>query len=212
MKEALEQAHRGRLHILGKMEEALAKPRPELSPNAPRLIKIMIPVDKIGMLIGPGGKNIRRIQEEYSVEVNVEDDGSVFIGGVDATAVAQAQAEVEGMTAEAEIGKIYKGRIVSLVEFGAFVEIMPGREGLLHVSQMDVKRVDKPTDLFKEGDEVDVKVLEVSKEGKIRLSRKAVIAPGSENDTPGPRRDGGRGREGRGGGGGGGRPRERAHR
>ena len=143
---------------------------------------------------------IRRIQEEYDCEVNVEDDGSVFVSGVDATAVMQAQAEIEGMTAEPEIGKIYKGRIVSLVEFGAFVEIFPGREGLLHVSQMDTKRVDKPTDLFKEGDEVEVKVLEVSKEGKVRLSRKAVIAPGSENDTPGPRRDGpgggGRGREG----------------
>ena len=200
LKEAMEQARKGRLHILDKMEAALPTPRAELSQFAPRLIRISIPVDKIGALIGPGGKNIRRIQEEYDCEVNVEDDGSVFVSGVDATAVMQAQAEIEGMTAEPEIGKIYKGRIVSLVEFGAFVEIFPGREGLLHVSQMDTKRVDKPTDLFKEGDEVEVKVLEVSKEGKVRLSRKAVIAPGSENDTPGPRRDGpgggGRGREG----------------
>ncbi|TBR23444.1 polyribonucleotide nucleotidyltransferase [bacterium] len=203
MKEALAQANRGRMHILGKMDEAMASPRPELSPLAPRLIKVMIPVDKIGMLIGPGGKNIRRIQEEYAVELNVEDDGSVFIGGVDALAVAQAKAEVEGMSAEPEIGKIYKGRIVSIVEFGAFVEIMPGREGLLHVSQMDVKRVEKVSDLFKENDEVEVKVLEVSKEGKVRLSRKAVIAPGSENDTPGPRRDGP---------GGGGRDRDRGGR
>ena len=106
MKEALAQAYRGRMHILGKMEEALAAPRPELSPMAPRLIKVMIPTDKIGMLIGPGGKNIRRIQDEYSVELTVEDDGSVFIGGVDALAVAQAKAEVEGMTAEPEIGKV----------------------------------------------------------------------------------------------------------
>ncbi|MBI3296893.1 MAG: polyribonucleotide nucleotidyltransferase [Elusimicrobia bacterium] len=205
LKEAMEQARKGRLHILEKMDAVMPAPRAELSALAPRLIRITIPVDKIGALIGPGGKNIRRIQEEYDCEVNVEDDGGVFVSGVDATAVMQAKAEIEGLTAEPEIGKIYKGRIVSLVEFGAFVEIFPGREGLLHVSQMDVKRVEKPTDLFKEGDEVEVKVLEVSKEGKVRLSRKAVIAPGSENDSPGPRRDGP-------GGGGGGRDRDRGGR
>ncbi|HVE13458.1 MAG TPA: polyribonucleotide nucleotidyltransferase [Elusimicrobiota bacterium] len=214
MKEALAQAKAGRFHILDKMDAVMPSPRAELSPHAPRLIRITIPVDKIGALIGPGGKNIRRIIEEYGVEVEVEDDGSVFIAGVDAVAVAQARAEVEGMTAEAEIGKIYKGRVVSCVEFGAFVEIMPGKEGLLHISQIDVNRVARVTDVLKEGQEVEVKVLEVSKEGKIRLSRKAVIAPGSENDgsDPGPRRDGG----GRGGdrnrGGGGRERRERAFR
>ncbi|MFH1724106.1 MAG: polyribonucleotide nucleotidyltransferase, partial [Elusimicrobiota bacterium] len=190
LREALEQAHKGRLHILSEMEAAIAAPRKELSPYAPRLIRISIPIDKIGALIGPGGKNIRRIIEEYGVEVDVEDDGSVFIAGVQADAVAQARAEIEGMTAEPEIGKIYKGRVVSCVEFGAFVEIMPGREGLLHISQIDVKRIDKVTDVLSEGDEVEVKVLEVSKEGKIRLSRKAVISPGSEKSDAPPRRDG----------------------
>ncbi|HBL18799.1 MAG: polyribonucleotide nucleotidyltransferase [Elusimicrobia bacterium GWA2_69_24] len=210
MREALAQAKKGRLEILDKMEAALAQPRAELSPFAPRLVRIQIPIDKIGALIGPGGKNIRRIIETYGVEVDVEDDGSVFIGGVDAAAVARARAEVEGITAEPEIGKIYKGRVVSCVEFGAFLEIMPGREGLLHISQMDVKRVERVSDVMKEGDEVEVKVLEVTKEGKVRLSRRAVIQPGSENEVagPGPRRDGPRGGS-RGGsrGGPGGRPR-----
>jgi len=193
LESALEQARKGRLHILEKMDAVMASPRAELSPNAPRLERVTIPVDKIGMLIGPGGKNIRRISEEYGVHVDVDDDGSVFIGGTDATGVAQAKAEIEGMTAEPEIGKIYKGRVVSCVEFGAFVEIMPGREGLLHISQIDVKRVEKVTDVLQEGEEVEVKCLEVSKEGKIRLSRKAVIAPGSENEG-GDSRGGGGGR------------------
>jgi len=188
MKEALTQARKGRLEILAKMAAALPEPRTELSPYAPRLIRLKIPVDKIGALIGPGGKNIRRIIEEYGVEVDVEDDGSVFVGGVDAEAVARARAEIEGMTAEPVVGQIYKGRVVSCVEFGAFVEIMPGREGLLHISQIDVNRVDKVTDVLQEGQEIEVKVLEVSKEGKVRLSRKAVIKPGSENDGGGARR------------------------
>ena len=212
LSEALAQARKGRLHILDKMQEALSQPRKELSPYAPRLIRLQIPVDKIGALIGPGGKNIRRIIEEYGVEVDVEDDGSVFVGGVDAAAVERARAEIDGMTAEPEIGAIYKGRVVSCVEFGAFVEIMPGREGLLHISQIDVNRVERVTDVLKEGQEVEVKVLEVSNEGKIRLSRKAVISPGSEKQDSGPTGGGGREKRGnggyarRGGGGGGGRP------
>ena len=201
LSEALEQAKQGRLHILGKMEEALSQPRKELSPFAPRLIKVMIPVDKIGALIGPGGKNIRRIIEEYGVDVDVEDDGSVFVGGVDAAAVERARSEIEGMTAEPEIGAIYKGRVVSCVEFGAFVEIMPGREGLLHISQIDVNRVERVTDVLKEGQEIEVKVLEVSHEGKIRLSRKAVISPGSEKNDSGPSGGGRDRRPGNGGGG-----------
>ncbi|MBI5244458.1 MAG: polyribonucleotide nucleotidyltransferase [Elusimicrobia bacterium] len=206
MREALEQARKGRLVILEKMLAALPSPRPELSPMAPRLIRLQIPVDKIGALIGPGGKNIRRMIEEYSVNIEVEDDGGVFISGLDAAAIGRAQAEVESIYKEAEVGKIYKGRVVSCVEFGAFVEIMPGKEGLLHISQIDVQRVNKVTDVLKEGDMVEVKVLEVSREGKIRLSRKAVLAPGSEGD--GPPRD----REGRGRPGSGGPRRERSYR
>ncbi|HAM34938.1 MAG TPA: polyribonucleotide nucleotidyltransferase [Elusimicrobia bacterium] len=191
LKEALEQARRGRLFILDKMTAAIAEPRKELSPFAPRLMRLQIPVDKIGALIGPGGKNIRRMIETYGVEIDVEDDGSVFIAGVEADGCAQAQAEVEALTKEAEVGQIYKGRVVSIKEFGAFVEIFPGREGLLHISQIDVKRVARVEDALKEGDEVDVKVLEIDNDGKIRLSRKAVLAPGSEGDSPRPpRREG----------------------
>ena len=190
MKEALAQAKRGRLFILDKMNAALPEPRKELSMHAPRLYRIKIPSDKIGALIGPGGKNIRRLQETYGVNIDVEDDGSVFVAGTDPVGCDQARAEVESLTLEAEVGKIYKGHVVSIKEFGAFVEIFPGKEGLLHVSQIDVKRVAKVEDVLKMGDEVEVKVLEIDENGKIRLSRKAVIAPGSENDSPGPRRDG----------------------
>ncbi|MBI4374841.1 MAG: polyribonucleotide nucleotidyltransferase, partial [Elusimicrobia bacterium] len=186
LKEALEQARRGRLFILEKMSEALPSPRKELSRHAPRLYRLQIPIDKIGALIGPGGKNIRRLIETYGVTVDVEDDGSVFVAGTDPLGCEQAKAEIEALTMEAEVGKIYKGHVVSIKEFGAFVEIFPGREGLLHISQMDVNRVHRVSDLFKEGDEVEVKVLEIDNEGKIRLSRKAVLAPGSETNGPQP--------------------------
>ncbi|HAZ08669.1 MAG TPA: polyribonucleotide nucleotidyltransferase [Elusimicrobia bacterium] len=190
MKEALAQALRGRLFILDKMDAVLPEPRKELSQFAPRLFRITIPTDKIGALIGPGGKNIRRLIDTYGVQVDVEDDGSVFIAGVDPIGCEQAKAEVEALTLEAEVGKIYKGHVVSIKEFGAFIEIFPGKEGLLHVSQIDVKRVDRVSDVLKMGDEVEVKCLEIDENGKIRLSRKAVLSPGSENDSPGPRRDG----------------------
>ncbi|MEK7859283.1 MAG: polyribonucleotide nucleotidyltransferase [Elusimicrobiota bacterium] len=194
--EALAQAKAGRLFILDKMNAALPEPRKELSQYAPRLMRIQIPVSKIGALIGPGGKNIRRLIETYGVQVDVEDDGSVFIAGVDALGCDQAKAEVEALTLEAEVGKIYKGHVVSIKEFGAFIEIFPGKEGLLHISQIDVKRVNRVEDVLKEGDEVEVKCLEVDSDGKIRLSRKAVLQPGSELDASGsvagrpPRREG----------------------
>jgi len=190
MKEALAQAKRGRLFILDKMDAILPEPRKELSQFAPRLFRIQIPTDKIGALIGPGGKNIRRLIDTYGVQVDVEDDGSVFIAGVDPIGCEQAKAEVQALTLEAEVGKIYKGHVVSIKEFGAFIEIFPGKEGLLHVSQIDVKRVNRVEDVLKMGDEVEVKCLEIDENGKIRLSRKAVLSPGSENDSPGPRRDG----------------------
>ncbi len=192
LSEALQQAKQGRLFILGKMNEALPEPRKQLSQYAPRLMRLQIPVSKIGALIGPGGKNIRRLIETYGVQVDVEDDGSVFIAGVDPLGCEQAKAEVEALTLEAEVGKIYKGHVVSIKEFGAFVEIFPGKEGLLHISQIDVKRVNRVEDVLKEGDEVEVKCLEIDTDGKIRLSRKAVLSPGSEGangDRP-PRREG----------------------
>lgn len=202
LKEALAQARTARLFILDKMNAAIDKPRAELSKFAPRLLRVQIPTNKIGALIGPGGKNIRRLIDTYGVEVEVEDDGSVFIAGIDATACNQAKAEVEAICEEAEVGKIYKGHVVSIKEFGAFVEILPGKEGLLHISQIDVKRVERVEDVLKEGDDIEVKVLEVDSSGKMRLSRKAVISPGSEKDGngSGPRRGGpGRGGPRRGG-------------
>jgi polyribonucleotide nucleotidyltransferase len=207
MKEALDQAKRGRLFILDKMNAVLPEPRKELSKYAPRLYRLQIPVDKIGALIGPGGKNIRRLIETYGVSVDVEDDGSVYIAGVDPLGCDQAKAEVEALTLEAEVGKIYKGHVVSIKEFGAFVEIFPGKEGLLHISQIDVKRVARVEDVLKEGDEVEVKCLEIDSDGKIRLSRKAVLQPGSElvggvlppRNGGGERRGGGDRGHGRGG-------------
>jgi polyribonucleotide nucleotidyltransferase len=193
LREALEQARRGRLHILEQMKAAIASPRASISEFAPRLYRVKIPVDKIGALIGPGGKNIRRLMETYNVQIDVEDDGSVFISGLEPVSCEQAKAEVEAMSLEAEVGKIYKGHVVSIKEFGAFVEILPGKEGLLHISQIDTKRVARVEDVLKEGDTVEVKVLEIDNDGKIRLSRKAVLVPGSENEggeRP-PRRDGG---------------------
>lgn len=215
LREALVQTREARMHILDTMDAALPAPRKSLSPHAPRLVRIMIPVSKIGALIGPGGKNIRRLIEGHGVEIEVEDDGSVFVSGLEADKVEAAQREIEAITAEPEVGKIYKGKVVSITDFGAFVEILPGQEGLLHISQIAEERIARVEDVLKEGDSVEVKVLEIDNNGKMRLSRKAVLKPGSElkDAGPGPRRDrddrggrppwggksGGRPRPGRGG-------------
>ncbi|MBI4248347.1 MAG: polyribonucleotide nucleotidyltransferase [Elusimicrobia bacterium] len=180
MKEALEQARTGRLHILDLMDSAIRQPRQELSKYAPRMHRIQIPVDKIGALIGPGGKNIRKLCEEYEVEIDVDDDGNVFVCGTDGPKAEAALQIIKYSMADAEVGKIYKGKVVSVLNFGAFVEILPGKEGLLHISQIDNKRVERVEDVLHEGDEVEVKVLEIDNMGKIRLSRKAVLFPGSE--------------------------------
>lgn len=185
--EALEQARNARLQILDKMAQALNHPRTELSLYAPKMSMVTIPVEKIGMLIGPGGKNIRRMSETYGVEIEVEDDGRVFIHSKDWDKVEQAKHEIEAMTEEPEIGKIYKGRVVSITDFGAFIEILPGRDGLLHVSQISDQPVRHASDVFHEGDEVDVKIMDIDSNGKIRLSRKAVLSPGSENEPMPPR-------------------------
>src|ERR1019366_6971151 len=144
------------------------------------------PIDKIGALIGPGGKNIRRIIELTGAEVEVEDDGSVYISSIDSLAVERAKVEVEGLTAEAEVGKIYKGKVTRIMGIGVFVEIFPGKEGLIRMNQLSDHFVEKAEDVVKEGEELEVKVLEVDVQGRINLSRKAVTHPGSEN-TPGGR-------------------------
>jgi polyribonucleotide nucleotidyltransferase len=174
MQEALEQARKGRIHILDIMEEALAQPREDLSPYAPRIITIKINPDKIRDVIGPGGKMIRSIVEETGAKIDVEDDGTVFISTADSEAAQAAVARIRGLTAEAEIGATYVGTVSRIVDFGAFVEIFPGTDGLLHISEIANHRVRDVRDELKEGQQIVVKC--IGKEGnKIKLSRKAVL-------------------------------------
>ncbi|MDD4004199.1 MAG: polyribonucleotide nucleotidyltransferase [Elusimicrobiaceae bacterium] len=176
LKEAVAQATNGRNHILNHMETVITEPRKEMSQYAPRLFRIQIPQEKIGALIGPGGKNIRRITEENNCKVEVNDEGVVYISGVDAVKVERARKEVESLTAVVEVGKIYSGKVVSIQPFGAFVELLPGQDGLLHISEIEHRRVNKVEDVLKLGEEVQVKVVEIDNNGKIRLSRKVLIA------------------------------------
>ncbi|MCX5781674.1 MAG: polyribonucleotide nucleotidyltransferase [Elusimicrobia bacterium] len=175
MAEALEQARIGRMSILDKMEAEIPKPRAELSSYAPRIISITINPSKIGALIGPGGKNIRKIQEDTGVKIDVTDEGRVSISCDDALALAKAKEMVEYLTAEIEVGQTYKGKVTRLMNFGAFVEILPGKEGLVHISQLSNENVKKVEDVVSEGDEITVKVIEIDKQGRINLSKKAVL-------------------------------------
>jgi polyribonucleotide nucleotidyltransferase len=171
MRDALYQARDGRLHILGEMKKALHSPRQELSNYAPRITTLKIRVDKIRDVIGPGGKVIRSIVEETGAKIDVEDDGTIFVASADGEAMKKAIDRINSITAEAEVGKIYKGKVRKVMDFGAFVEILPGTDGLVHISQLANHRVAKVTDVVNEGDEIHVKVLEVDpKSGKIRLS------------------------------------------
>jgi polyribonucleotide nucleotidyltransferase len=175
MRQALHQAREGRLHILGVMNATLAEPRSNVSGHAPRIITLKVKPEKIREIIGPGGKVIRGIIEATGVKIDVEDDGMVRIASVDEEASKKAIEMVQRIAAEAEVGKIYKGTVRKIVEFGAFVEILPGTDGLIHISQLAPERVRKVTDVLKEGDEVMVKVLEIDRQGKIRLSRKEAL-------------------------------------
>ena len=173
LEQALSQALQARMLILEKMEETLSAPRADLSPYAPKLTRLMIPREKIGSLIGPGGKTIRMICEETGATVSVDDDGTVLIAAVDQEQGKRAVQLVKRYTLTPEVGKYYLGRVQKTVDFGAFVEVIPGTDGLIHISQMDSTRVNKVEDILKEGDEVVVKVIEIDeKSGKIRLSRK----------------------------------------
>lgn len=174
MEAALERAREGRLHILGIMNECLATPRKELSQFAPRILFIRIDPSKIGAVIGPGGKMIREI-EKTGASINVEDDGTITIASVEASAAAAARKMIEDITAEAEIGRTYNGTVKRIMPFGAFVEILPGREGLLHISELDHKRVEKVEDKVEEGQRIEVKVIDIDNTGKIRLSHKAIL-------------------------------------
>jgi polyribonucleotide nucleotidyltransferase len=175
IEETLQRAREARLQILDVMNACLPKPRPELSPYAPRITTVKIPVDKIGALIGPGGKNIRSIIEDTGVTIDVEDDGTVLIASADGAASAKALARVNALTAVPEIGRIYTGKVVRITDFGAFIEFMPGIDGLVHISQLADYRVNRVEDVIQMGDEVMVMVIDIDGQGRVRLSRQAVL-------------------------------------
>jgi polyribonucleotide nucleotidyltransferase len=184
LRQALSQARQARLHVLDFMDQALAKARQELSPYAPRIISFKIPVDKIREVIGPGGKIIRGIVEQTGVKIDIEDDGTVAIASVD-EAAAQKAMEIIGRIVEVpEVGKVYLGKVVKITDFGAFVEILPGTDGLLHISQISQERIKRVEDVLKEGEEIMVKVIEVDRAGKIRLSRRELLREAAEKGGP----------------------------
>ncbi len=176
LSQALDQARIGRLHVLEKMNEVLPASRPELSPYAPRIITIKIRPERIRDVIGPGGKVIRSIVERTGASIDVEDDGTINIASADEEAAKQALEIIRELTQEAEIGKLYTGTVKKIMDFGAFVEILPGRDGLVHISHIANEHIKSVSDVLKEGDEVVVKVLEIDPQGKIRLSRKEALA------------------------------------
>ncbi|WP_378952425.1 polyribonucleotide nucleotidyltransferase [Pelosinus sp. sgz500959] len=174
--DALAQANRGRMHIMGKIIEVISTPRSELSAFAPRIITMVIHPDKIRDVIGPGGKMIKKIIEETGVKIDIEDDGKVFIAAVDMEAGQKAVKIIESLVRDVELGTTYTGKVTRLMNFGAFVEILPGKEGLVHISQLALERVEKVEDVVKVGDEILVKVTEIDRQGRVNLSRKELLA------------------------------------
>jgi polyribonucleotide nucleotidyltransferase len=172
---ALEQAKRGRAHILSKMMETISEPAAELSPYAPRVTTIKIPVDKIRDVIGPGGKIIKKIIDETGVQIDIEDSGVVHITAVGVDAAQKAVDIIKDLTREVEVGAVYKGKVTRIMNFGAFVEVLPGKEGLCHISQLDKKRVGKVEDVVSVGDELEVKVTEIDSQGRVNLSHKVLL-------------------------------------
>ena len=174
---ALEQARVGRLHILNEMKKTLSAPREEISEYAPMIITMKIDPDKIRDVIGPGGKVINKIIEETGVKIDIENDGNVFIAAVARDMGKKARAMIENIVKVPEVGQKYMGKVTKLMAFGAFMEILPGKEGLLHVSQIDVKRVNKVEDVLSVGDEFEVLLTEIDAQGRMNLSRKALLKP-----------------------------------
>ena len=175
MKQALDQARQARLFILGKILEAIPAPRPELKPHTPRITTVKIPSDKIGAIIGPGGKNIRALQEETGTKIDIEEDGTIYIASTNGAGADMARERIEAITETPQLGRIYTGKVVRIADFGAFVEILPGTDGMVHISQLDSERVEKVEDVVKMGDEITVMVTGIDPMGKIRLSRQAVL-------------------------------------
>jgi polyribonucleotide nucleotidyltransferase len=199
MKEALAQAKEGRLHILGEMDKALPAKRDDLSPYAPRIVTMNISPEKIGDLIGPKGKTIRGIQEETGAEIAVDDTGLVTIAAVGGEAMERARQMVRSITAEPVVGDTYEGVVKSTTQFGAFVEIMPGTEGLVHISELQHARTEKTEDVVKKGERVKVKLIDRDERGRLRLSMKALVPRPEGMPEPAPRSNGGGGGENGGG-------------
>ncbi len=201
MSKALAQARTGRLQILEKMLAVIPTPRPELKPHVPRVTIIKVPIDKIGAIIGPGGKNIRALQEDTNTKIDIEDDGTVYIAATDKESETAARERIEMLTETPQLGRIYTGRVVRTTDFGAFIEILPNIDGMVHISQLDSERVERVEDVVTVGDEITVMVTNIDPDGKIRLSRQAVLEGWTAEEAQEHDR-GGRS----GGGGGGGRP------
>ncbi len=195
--QALRQAREGRLHILREMIKAVPRPNADISQHAPRLLSIMVPIDKIGMIIGPAGKNIKKIQETTGATVEIEDTGKVIISAVQAASAMAAKAMIEQVTAEVEVGRIYEGRVVSIKDFGCFVEVLPGQEGLCHISELDENRVNMVGDVVSLGDIIPVKIVLRDEQGRLKLSRRAALferaggAPQASGPEQGPNGEGG---------------------
>ncbi len=175
MGEALQRAQDARFYILDKMLETISAPRPSLKPHVPRIESVKVPVDKIGAIIGPGGKNIRALQEETNTKIDIDDDGTVYIASTDGVGFEEARDRILSLTETPEIGRIYTGKCVRVAEFGAFIEILPGVDGLVHISQLSTERVGKVEDVVNVGDELTVMIIDIGPDGKIRLSRQALL-------------------------------------
>lgn len=183
MKKALEQAHAGRMHILSKMNEVISAPRGDLSSYAPRLTTLKVPTDMIGAVIGPGGKNIRQIVKDSGAEVNIEDDGTIIVAATSKESADIAIRAINRITEVPEVGKVYTATVKKVMDFGAFVEFLPGKEGLVHVSQLDVKRVNNPADVVKVGDVFEVKITDKDDQGRFKLSRKVLMLEHQSKDA-----------------------------
>jgi polyribonucleotide nucleotidyltransferase len=175
MRQALQQAHDARLFIIDQMLEVIPVPRPELRSFVPRITTLHVPVEKIGAIIGPGGKTIRALQEETNTKIDIDDDGTVYIAATDGVSENAARERIEALTESAQVGHIYTGKVVRIADFGAFVQILPGLDGMVHISQLDTERIEKVEDVVKMGDELTVMVTAIDPAGKIRLSRQAVL-------------------------------------
>ncbi|HBI56581.1 MAG TPA: polyribonucleotide nucleotidyltransferase, partial [Firmicutes bacterium] len=179
---ALDQAVAGYNFILDKMEAAIASPRADLSPYAPRIVVLKIPADKIREVIGPGGKMVNKIIEDTGVKIDIEDDGTIYIASPDGDAAAKAKKIIEDLVREVEVGEVYMGKVVRVESYGAFVELLPGKDGLVHISQLDRKRVAKTEDVVKLGDSIEVKVIGIDEKGRVKLSHKVLLPPDPDEE------------------------------